>query len=127
MIQRRLETAPVNRSRPRASTSRLVGIHTRPDEEEVPTVRREGLALTAPARTLVDVAGEIQPEHRDMAVSQALARGLLTVRRLDEEARRPGRPVAVSAALTAVTWVEAARTGNLVRSARPRSNRPIDP
>jgi hypothetical protein len=46
-----------------------VVIHTRPDEEEVDTVWREGLRLTAPARTLVDVAGEIQPEQLEMAVA----------------------------------------------------------
>lgn len=80
-----------------------VVIHTRPDEEEVPTVRREGLALTAPARTLVDVALEIQPEQLEMAVWQALGRGLLTVRELEEEARRRGRHDAVSGALAAVT------------------------
>jgi predicted transcriptional regulator of viral defense system len=79
-----------------------VAIHTRPDEEEVSTVRREGLALTAPARTLVDVSGEIQPEQLEMAVWQALGRGLLTARKLEEEAPRRGRPDALSAALAAV-------------------------
>ena len=80
-----------------------VVIHTRPDEEEVATVWREGFRLTSPARTLVDVAGEIQPEQLEMAVWQALGRGLLTARKLEEEARRRGRPDAVSAALAAVT------------------------
>jgi predicted transcriptional regulator of viral defense system len=80
-----------------------VVIHTRPDEEEVDTVWREGLPLTAPARTLVDVAGELQPEQLEMALRQALGRGLLTARELEEEARRRGRPDAVSGALTAVT------------------------
>jgi hypothetical protein len=68
-----------------------VVIHARPDEEEVDTVWREGLRLTAPARTLVDVVGEIQPEQLEMAVRQALGRGLLTARELEEEARRRGR------------------------------------
>lgn len=80
-----------------------VVIHTRPDEEEVDTVWREGLRLTAPARTLVDVAGEIQPEQLEMALRQALGRGRLTVRELEEEARRRGRHDAVSGALEAVT------------------------
>lgn len=80
-----------------------VVIHTRPDEEEVDTVWREGLRLTAPARTLVDVAGEIQPEQLEMAVRQALGRGLLTARELEEEARRRGRSDALSGALAAVT------------------------
>jgi predicted transcriptional regulator of viral defense system len=77
-------------------------IHTRPDEEEVATVWREGLRLTAPARTLVDVAGEIQPEQLEMAVRQALGRGLLTARELEEEARRRGSSDALSSALAAV-------------------------
>ena len=77
-----------------------VVIHTRPDEEQVATVWREGLHLTAPARTLVDVAGEIQPEQLEMALWQALGGGLLTVRQLEEEARRRGRLDAVSGALT---------------------------
>ncbi len=79
-----------------------VVIHTRPDDEKVPTVWREGLALTAPARTLVDVAEEIQPEQLEMAVWQALNRGLLAARKLEAEARRRGRPDAVGAALAAV-------------------------
>jgi len=80
-----------------------VVVHTRPDAEEVATVWREGLPLTAPARTLIDVAGEIQPEQLEMAVRQAFGRGLLTARELDKEARRRGRYDAVSAALEAVT------------------------
>ncbi len=80
-----------------------VVIHTRPDEEEVDTVWREGLPLTAPARTLVDVAGEVQPEQLEMALRQALGRGLLTARELEEEARGRRRHDAVSGALAAVT------------------------
>jgi predicted transcriptional regulator of viral defense system len=80
-----------------------VVIHTRPDEEEVATVWREGLPLTAPARTLIDVAGELQPEQLEMAVRQALGRGLLTVRELEEEARGRGRLDAMSDVLAAVT------------------------
>jgi predicted transcriptional regulator of viral defense system len=80
-----------------------VAIHTRPDEEEVATVWREGLRLTAPVRTLVDVAGEIQPEQLEMAVRQALGRGLLTAQELEKEARRRGRHDAVSSAFAAVT------------------------
>lgn len=76
-----------------------VVIHTRPDEEEVDTVWRGGLPLTAPTRTLIDVAEEVQPEQLEMAVRQALGRGLLTVRQLEEETRRRGRHDAVSRAL----------------------------
>jgi predicted transcriptional regulator of viral defense system len=79
-----------------------VVLHTRPDEEDVPTVWRDGLPLTAPARTLVDVVDELQPEQAAMAVRQALRRGLLTERQLTEEAARRGRTRAVEAALGAI-------------------------
>lgn len=69
--------------------SRVV-IHTRPNEEEVDTVWREGLPLTAPARTLIDVAGELQPEQLEMAVHQALEGGLVTRRSLLARADRRG-------------------------------------
>jgi len=77
-----------------------VVIHTRPDEEQVDTVWREGLLLTAPARTLIDVAGELQPEQLEMALWQALGGGLLTLRQLEEEARWRDRHDAVGRALT---------------------------
>ncbi len=67
-------------------------IHTRPDEEELRAVWREGLPLTAPARTLIDVVWDLQPEQAEMAVRQALGRGLLTARELEEEAARRNRP-----------------------------------
>jgi predicted transcriptional regulator of viral defense system len=67
-------------------------IHTRPDEEQVSTVWREGLPLTAPARTLVDVVEDLQPEQAEMAVRQALGLGLVTARELEEEATRRNRP-----------------------------------
>jgi predicted transcriptional regulator of viral defense system len=63
-----------------------VTLHTRPDDEEVATVWRDGLPLTAPARTLIDVADRLQPEQLSMAVRQALSRGLLTRKQLQEEA-----------------------------------------
>src|SRR5579862_2405110 len=78
-----------------------VVLHTRPDDEDVPTVWREGLPLTAPARTLVDIVDELQPEQAAMAVRQALGRGILTERQLVEEAARRGKTRAVKAALTA--------------------------
>jgi predicted transcriptional regulator of viral defense system len=78
-----------------------VVLHTRPDDEDVPTVWREGLPLTAPARTLVDVVDDLQPEQAAMAVRQALRRGLLTERQLTEEAARRGKTRAVEAGLTA--------------------------
>jgi len=68
-----------------------VVLHTRPNDEDVPTVWREGLPLTAPARTIVDVADRIQPEQAAMAVEQALSRGLVTKRQLAAEAVRRRR------------------------------------
>jgi predicted transcriptional regulator of viral defense system len=65
-----------------------VVLHTRPDDETVTTVWRDGMPLTAPARTFVDVAGELQPEQAAMAVRQALRLGLLTRRQLEHEAAR---------------------------------------
>jgi predicted transcriptional regulator of viral defense system len=64
---------------------RGVILHTHPDSEEIPTVWRDGLPLTAPARTLADVAHSIQPEQLSMAARQALGRGLLTPTQLREE------------------------------------------
>jgi predicted transcriptional regulator of viral defense system len=68
-----------------------VVIHTRQDDERVTTVSRDGMPLTAPARTLVDVADELQPEQAAMAVQQALRLGLLTRRQLEQEATRQGK------------------------------------
>lgn len=62
-----------------------VTLDTRPDDEEVATVWRDGLPLTAPARTLVDVANRLQPEQFSMALRQALCRRLLTRKQLQEE------------------------------------------
>jgi predicted transcriptional regulator of viral defense system len=76
-----------------------VVLHTRPDDANVPTVWRDGLPLTAPARTLVDTFDQLQPEQAAMAVRQALRRGLLTKRQLTEEADRCGKATAVQAAL----------------------------
>lgn len=67
---------------------RGVVLHTRSDDERVPTVSRDGMPVTAPARTIVDVAGQIQPEQLAMAVRQALARGMLTRRQLEDEVSR---------------------------------------
>ena len=78
-----------------------VVVHTRPDDEEVPTVWRDGLPLTAPPRTLVDVVDELQPEQAALAVQQALRQGLLTERQLAEEAARRGKTRAIKAVLTA--------------------------
>lgn len=68
-----------------------VVIHTHPDDEKVAVVWRSGIALTAPTRTLLDVAEELQPEQAAMAVRQALSLGLLTRRQLEQEAARRGK------------------------------------
>jgi predicted transcriptional regulator of viral defense system len=68
-----------------------VVIHTFPDAETIPTLRRDGMTVTAAARTLVDVADELQPEQSEMAVRQALNQGLLTRRQLEQEAARRGK------------------------------------
>ncbi len=68
-----------------------VVIHTRPDDEKVGTISREGMPATTPARTLVDVADELQPEQVAMAVQQALSLGLVTRRQLQREAARQGK------------------------------------
>ena len=73
-----------------------VVIHTRPDDEQVTTVWRDGMPLTAPARTLLDVAEELQPEQAAMAAQQALRLGLLTRRQLEQEAARRGKTRALA-------------------------------
>jgi predicted transcriptional regulator of viral defense system len=68
-----------------------VAIHTFSDAEKVATVRRDGMVVTAPARTLVDAADDLQPEQAAMAARQALSRGLLTRTKLEHEAERRGK------------------------------------
>ncbi|MGC2372790.1 MAG: type IV toxin-antitoxin system AbiEi family antitoxin domain-containing protein [Solirubrobacteraceae bacterium] len=75
-------------------------VHTRPDNEDIPTVWRDGLPLTAPARTLLDVADRLQPEQLSMAVKQGLRRGLLTADQLQEEAERRHKQHAIEAILS---------------------------
>jgi hypothetical protein len=80
-----------------------VVVHTRPDSEEIATVWRDGLPLTAPARTLLDVSDRLQPEQLSMAVGQALRRGLLTADQLQQEAKRRHKQHAIEAILSAGT------------------------
>lgn len=77
-----------------------VSIHTRPDDEEVGVIWREGLPLTAPARTLVDALRVLQPEQAEMAVAEALQRGLVTESQLRTEAVRQGRERSVARLLS---------------------------
>lgn len=83
---------------------RGVVLHTRSDDECVPSVWRDGIRVTAPARTIVDVAEEIQPEQLAMAVRQALARGLLTRRELEDEISRRRRRAVERALAEAERW-----------------------
>jgi predicted transcriptional regulator of viral defense system len=68
-----------------------VTLHTRPDDEDPAVVWRQGLPATAPARTIIDVLRELQPEQAAMAVQQALRRGLVTEKQLHAEAEHRGR------------------------------------
>jgi predicted transcriptional regulator of viral defense system len=77
-------------------------VHTHPDDEAVRVVWREGLPLTAPARTLVDVASELQPEQLEMAVRQALRQGLVTERQLRSEGARRGKGRIIESVLSGV-------------------------
>lgn len=65
-----------------------VVIHTYSDDEKVATAWGDAMPVTAPARTLVDVADALQPEQAGMAARQALHLGLLTRRQLEQEAAR---------------------------------------
>jgi predicted transcriptional regulator of viral defense system len=78
-----------------------VVVHTHPDSEEIPVVWRDGLPLTAPARTLLDAASRVQPEQLSMAITQALRRGLITTEQLQEEAARRNKPETIEAVLSA--------------------------
>ncbi|HEV3320245.1 MAG TPA: type IV toxin-antitoxin system AbiEi family antitoxin domain-containing protein [Solirubrobacteraceae bacterium] len=78
-----------------------VVLHTHADSEAIPTVWRDGLPLTAPARTLLDVAPHLQPEQLSMAITQALLRGLLTTEQLQEEAARRNKPKMIEMVLSA--------------------------
>ena len=68
-----------------------VVLHTHPDDEKVATTWGDAMPVTAPARTLVDVADRLQPEQAAMAARQALRQGLLTRRQLEQEAIRRGK------------------------------------
>jgi predicted transcriptional regulator of viral defense system len=82
-----------------------VVIHTHPDNETIATVWRDGLPLTAPARTVLDVTDRLQPEQLSMAVRQALRRGLLTTGQLQEEAESRHKQDTIAAILSAETRV----------------------
>lgn len=76
-----------------------IALHTHADTERIPAVWRDGLPLTTPARTLIDVAGRIQPEQLTMAIAQALRRGLTTTGELHDEAHSRGKRRLLNVAL----------------------------
>ncbi len=78
-------------------------VHTRPDSEEIATVWRGSLPLTAPARTLLDVADRLQPEQLSMAVKQGLRRGLLTADQLREAAKHRHKQHTIETILSSET------------------------
>jgi hypothetical protein len=67
-----------------------------PDEVE----DRVGYQVTTPLRTLIDVAaGVLSQEHLDRAMSDALERGLVRRRRVEEVAALPGTSERLAIAL----------------------------
>ena len=55
---------------------------------------REGIRLTSAARTILDVAeAGTAPEQVELAIRQAIARGLVTRQQLEQDARRRSRRV----------------------------------
>lgn len=91
-----------------ASTGRLVDVTIRGHRRQRPGIRvhrsrtverfertvREGVPVTTPTRTLLDLAIAAAPRTIERAVAEALARGLTTQKRLTDclarHARRPG-------------------------------------
>jgi hypothetical protein len=64
------------------------------------------MSLTAPARTLIDVLDDVQPEQASMAVQQALRQGLVTTAQLEEEAVRCRKARPTSTALSGPSQTE---------------------
>jgi predicted transcriptional regulator of viral defense system len=73
--------------------SRQVTLHTTTREPTgADVVEREGIAVTAPARSIVDAANAgTAPEQIELAVAQALAAGLTTPSQLRRQAAGAGR------------------------------------
>jgi predicted transcriptional regulator of viral defense system len=88
--------AEIHLTVPRTASRRLPGVrfHTaRLQAEEI--TRRQGLPVTTPARTIVDlIRSGMAEEWVRQAIHQALARGMLNETMLREEAARRGGQVA---------------------------------
>jgi len=68
-----------------APAARVHTLNRPPTKAEIRNV--EGLPVTSPERTIVDsLEAGVQPEQVEMAIGQALERGLTTPRRLTEAA-----------------------------------------
>ena len=85
----------VPRERRRLVAQRGVTIHTTTHPlTDADVIRHHGVPLTAPARTIADVAAAgMAPDQVSASVSQALRRGLTTPALLREAARSRGRRV----------------------------------
>jgi predicted transcriptional regulator of viral defense system len=80
-------TVPRRRRGVRAPQGVTLHTTTRPIDSDM--VWRHGIGVTAPARSIVEsAAAGTAPEQIEMAVAQALSRGLTTARRLREAAGR---------------------------------------
>jgi hypothetical protein len=88
------DRAPVELSVPRGSRQRPRRgiVHRVRDLERSDLVRRRGLWVTSPARTIVDLGGVVDDELVEVAVDDLLRRRLTTLEKIGEVAERLGRP-----------------------------------
>lgn len=78
----------------------------------------DGLPCTSPARTLVDIAGEVGARTLRSCFERAAARGLLEIRAV-EASLWPGRPGAPAVRALLDEWRPAAPVGSLTRLRSP--------
>ena len=115
---------PRRRSRPD------LRIHTQPPFAPGDVGGRDGIRVTSPARTLIDLAGVDPPAAVERAAAEAQVLGLLTAAELQDAAERSrGRP-GVAALLAALTDPAAAPTQSelelrMLRLGRPRQPRRV--
>jgi very-short-patch-repair endonuclease len=116
----------------RARHQRGIRVHRVQTLDAIDVTRREGIPVTSPARTLLDLAGMLHPRDLARAIEEAEVRRLVTRRQLTDilTCRRPG-VAALREALRrydepAMTRSEAEhRMLDLIRAARlprPRTN-----
>jgi hypothetical protein len=67
-------------------------LHRSRDLDVAQAVNRNGLVVTNPLRTIVDLAGSVLPDDLTEAVDSAVARRLVTVAGLEAEIERLARP-----------------------------------